>query len=99
MPFAATGIDLEGIMPSEMSYRERQILYDNTYMWNQSKKCNKPGNIAIKKQIHRENKLVLNRVEKWRRNIRVGERDVQTTGCEKNRKDVLLNMGNIANIL
>lgn len=83
MPFAATGIDLEGIMPSEMSDTERQVLYDNTYMWNQYKKCNKLVNIAIKKQIHRENKLVLNRAEKWRGNIRVGERDAQTTGCEK----------------
>ena len=34
MPFAATWIDLEIIIPSEMSYRERQI-YDITYMWNQ----------------------------------------------------------------
>ena len=37
MPFAATGIDLEDIMLREISDRERQILYDNTYMWNQSK--------------------------------------------------------------
>ena len=37
MPFAATGIDLEDIMLREISDRERQILYDNAYMWNQSK--------------------------------------------------------------
>ena len=55
MPFAATGIDLEDIILSEISYRERQILYDNTYVWNHSKKCNKLVNITIKKQIHRTN--------------------------------------------
>ena len=33
LSFAATWIDLEGIMLSEMSDRERQI-YDITYMWN-----------------------------------------------------------------
>ena len=34
MPFAATWMDLEGIMLSEMSARKRQILYDITYVWN-----------------------------------------------------------------
>ena len=34
LPFAATWMDLEGIMLSEMSDRERQILCDFTYMWN-----------------------------------------------------------------
>ena len=34
LPFAAMWIDLENIMLSEMSDRERQILYDITYMWN-----------------------------------------------------------------
>ena len=32
LPFAETWMDLEDIMLSEMSYRERQILYDITYM-------------------------------------------------------------------
>ena len=32
MPFAATWMDLEGVMLSGMSDRERQILYDITYM-------------------------------------------------------------------
>ena len=27
-------MDLEGIVLSEMSGRERQVLYDLTYMWN-----------------------------------------------------------------
>ena len=32
LPFTATWMDLEGIIPSETSQRERQILYDITYM-------------------------------------------------------------------
>ena len=35
-----------------------------------------------KKQIHRQNKLVLSNAEKWRGNLWVGERDAQTIGCE-----------------
>ena len=38
MPFATTWMDLEGIMLSEVSRTERQILYDLTYMGNQKKK-------------------------------------------------------------
>ena len=35
MPFAATWMDLEIIILSEVkAKRERQILYDTTYMWN-----------------------------------------------------------------
>ena len=34
MPFATTWMDMEGIMLSEINQRERQILYDITYMWN-----------------------------------------------------------------
>ena len=34
LPLAATCVGLEGIMLSEMSDRERHILYDITYIWN-----------------------------------------------------------------
>ena len=34
LSFVAIWMDLEGIMLSEMSDRERQILYAFTYMWN-----------------------------------------------------------------
>ena len=34
LPFAETWMDLEGIMLSEISHRERQILYVITYMWD-----------------------------------------------------------------
>ena len=42
MPFAATWTDLEGIMLSKMSDRERQIHYVITYMWtlkNKTDEC------------------------------------------------------------
>ena len=34
LPFAATWMELEGMMLNEVNHRERQILYDRTYMWN-----------------------------------------------------------------
>ena len=34
LPFATRWMDLEGITLNEMSDRERQTLYDITYMWN-----------------------------------------------------------------
>ena len=33
-PFAATWMDLEGIILSEVNQTERQISYDIAYMWN-----------------------------------------------------------------
>ena len=51
LPYAAIWMDLEGIMLSEVSQTEGQILYDITYMWN-LKKYNKLV-IITKKQIHR----------------------------------------------
>ena len=55
-PFAALWMDLENIMLSEMSDRERQILYDITYMWNLKNNANN-ANVYIKqKQTHRHRK-------------------------------------------
>ena len=34
MPFAATWMDLEIIILSEVSQKQRQIPHDITYMWN-----------------------------------------------------------------
>lgn len=34
LPFATSWTDLDDIMLKEMSDRERQILYELTYMWN-----------------------------------------------------------------
>ena len=34
MPFAATWMDLEIIILSKVSQKEKDILYDTTYMWN-----------------------------------------------------------------
>ena len=55
MPFAATWIDLETLILSEVkSERERQISYDNTYMWN-LKYCT-DEHIYKTKQTHRHSK-------------------------------------------
>ena len=40
LPFATTWMDLEGIMLSDMSHRERQILYNFTSMWNLKNETN-----------------------------------------------------------
>ena len=41
-------MDFEGIMLSEMSYKERQIPYNLTYMWNPKiKKNNKEKNLEL----------------------------------------------------
>ena len=37
LPFATAWIDLKHIMPSEISHRETQAVYDFTYMWNLKK--------------------------------------------------------------
>ena len=43
MPFTATWIQLESLILSEVkSERERQILYDITYMWNIKYVANDP---------------------------------------------------------
>ena len=40
MPLKTTQMNVKGIMINEMSTRERQILYDITYMWNLKSKTN-----------------------------------------------------------
>ena len=37
LPFAATWMDLEGIMLSEISQPKKEILHDLTYVWNLKK--------------------------------------------------------------
>ena len=56
MPFAATGMHLKIIIPSEVkSDRARQILYDITYMWN-LKKIVQMNLFTKQKQTHRHRK-------------------------------------------
>ena len=45
LPFVSTQVDLEGIMLSEMSDRERQILHIFIYMWNLKNKRSKLNKI------------------------------------------------------
>ena len=42
MPFAATRMQLKILTRSEVSQKERQILYDITYMWNLKYGINEP---------------------------------------------------------
>ena len=37
LPFAATWMDFEGIVQSEISHTEKDILYNITYMWKLKK--------------------------------------------------------------
>ena len=56
-PFKATGMDLEGTMVHEMSDRERQMLYDITYVeaLNNNKLVNKTKKKEADSQIQRTN--------------------------------------------
>ena len=49
-PFVTTWVVLEGIMLSEISQTERQILYDFTCVWNLKNKINEQ---TKQKQTHR----------------------------------------------
>ena len=62
MPFAATWIDLEFIILSEVT-RQRQISYDITYMWN-LKKMIQMNLFTKQKQTHIENKLTVTKGER-----------------------------------
>ena len=67
MPFAATWMDLEIIILSEVkSDRERQILYDITHMWNLTFKndINEPI-YKIERLTDFENKLTVTKGETW----------------------------------
>ena len=54
MPFAATWIDLEILILSEVS--QRQIPYDIAYMWNQKNDTNE---LIYKREIDIENKFIV----------------------------------------
>ena len=51
MPFAATWMDLEGIMLSEISQRKKNTVWYHLHV--ESKKHNKLVNKTIKKQTHK----------------------------------------------
>ena len=57
-------MDLESIMLSEMSGRERQISYDITYMWD-LKKMIQMNLFTKQKQIHRHRKQI-NGYQRWK---------------------------------
>ena len=61
--------DLEGIMPSEISQTERQILYDITYTWNLKNKTNCRIYQKRNRLTDMENELL---VTSWEREGRKG---------------------------
>ena len=55
MPFAAIGMELESIILSEVSQKEKvQIPYEITYMWNLKYGTNEPTNKTNRLIRHRE---------------------------------------------
>ena len=52
MPFAATWMNLEIIILSEVSQRERQVSHDITYMWNLKNNTNE---IIYKREMDSQN--------------------------------------------
>jgi len=56
MPFATTWMNLEIIILSEVSQRERQVSYDITYMWNLKSNANE---MIYKRETHRIRKQMI----------------------------------------
>ena len=97
LPFAATWMDLEGIMLSEISQRKTNTVWYNLYV--ESKKYNKLVNVVKQRQNHRYRQQTSG--YQW-----VGEEG--NVGLESGKcklllqdrlKDLLYKMGNIDNIL
>ena len=85
------------------SDRERQVLYDITYIWNQKNTTNQPVDVTKKKQSHRYRERTSG--YQWgegRRKVQYRGRELRllkTIRYKTRYKDILYKMGNIANIL
>ena len=94
MPFAATWMDLEGIMLSEISQRKTNTVWYHLYM--ESKKCNRLVNITKRKKTHgyREQTSGYQWEEgRGRGIIGVEDWEVQTIRDKISYKDILDNTG------
>ena len=74
-------MDLEGLMLNEMSDRERQILYDLTYMWTPKNKTNKQNKMKTDSQIQRTNEWLPEG-----RGREIGERGLRGTNLQLRKK-------------
>ena len=63
MPFEATWMDLEIIIPSEV--RERQLSHDITYMWNHEKNYANELVYKTETDLQTSEKLRVTKVETW----------------------------------
>ena len=63
MPFEATWMDLEIIIPSEV--RERQLSHDITYMWNLEKNYANELVYKTETDLQTSEKLRVTKVETW----------------------------------
>ena len=80
--------------------RERETLYDITYMWN-LKKYNKPVSITkrCRLSVQRTNQWLPIRRRRGGETQWLGEKEEQIIGYKVGYEDVLYNTGDIANIL
>ena len=95
---AARLIDLEGTRLSEISQTRKT---NTIWYYVEPKMYNKLVNITKKKQTYRYGRRTSGYQwrDKGRDNIRLGEWEVETTGCKIGYKDVLYNTGDKTNIL
>ena len=64
IPFAATGMDLEIIILTDVSQRERQVSYDTTHTWNLRKNY-KQTYLQNRNKLADLEKLTVTKGERW----------------------------------
>ena len=96
MPSSTMWVSLEGIMLRNKSDRERQILYDTTYMWNLKIKAAEGAYQNRDRLTDIEKKSVVTSVDRKgeRGKMRAGGKEVQATAmCSKQQRDPVQRWG------
>ena len=75
MPFETTWMDLEIIIPGEVSQKEKEFLQDIAYMWNLKININEP---IYETETWTENRLVVAMRNRW--SGRLGLADISLQG-------------------